>query len=165
MVEKFIEVLQTPLDERETLDEDSKGQAAMLGIQIETIMHSQYGDDQKKYADKARSLVFNLKDTRNPDLKRNLMNGVITAWDLVTMSVKDLASDAVKKQREKTTEINMAARRTDWMIENAKATIGFFTCKKCKSKNTTYFQMQTRGADEPMTNFITCKDCLTQWKS
>jgi DNA-directed RNA polymerase subunit M/transcription elongation factor TFIIS len=89
------------------------------------------------------------------------MNGVITAWDLVTMSVKDLASDAVKKQREKTTEINMAARRTDWMIENAKATIGFFTCKKCKSKNTTYFQMQTRGADEPMTNFITCKDCLT----
>jgi hypothetical protein len=45
MVEKFIEVLQTPLDERETLDEDSKGQAAMLGIQIETIMHSQYGDD------------------------------------------------------------------------------------------------------------------------
>ena len=62
----------------------------------------------------------------------------------------------------------MASRRTDLQMEqlmkNSKES-GFFTCKKCKSKKTVYHQMQTRGADEPMTNFITCIDCKHQWKN
>ena len=41
---------------------------------------------------------------------------------------------------------------------------GFFTCKKCKSKKTTYTQAQTRSADEPMTTFVTCLSCDFRWK-
>lgn len=41
---------------------------------------------------------------------------------------------------------------------------GIFTCGKCRSKYTTYFQMQTRSADEPMTVFVTCKKCGNRWK-
>ena len=41
---------------------------------------------------------------------------------------------------------------------------GLFTCGKCKSKRTTYYQLQTRSADEPMTTFVTCKDCSKRWK-
>jgi len=41
---------------------------------------------------------------------------------------------------------------------------GIFQCKKCKSKKTTYFSLQTRSADEPMTNFITCLNCNNRWK-
>jgi transcription elongation factor S-II len=51
-----------------------------------------------------------------------------------------------------------------YLKEHAK-TDGFYTCKKCGSKHTTYFQMQTRGADEPMTNFITCINCGNKWKN
>jgi DNA-directed RNA polymerase subunit M/transcription elongation factor TFIIS len=40
----------------------------------------------------------------------------------------------------------------------------FFRCGKCKKNNCTYFQMQTRSADEPMTTFITCLVCLNRWK-
>lgn len=36
---------------------------------------------------------------------------------------------------------------------------GVFTCPKCKSKNTTFTQVQTRGGDEPMTNMVECLDC------
>ncbi len=41
---------------------------------------------------------------------------------------------------------------------------GLFTCGKCKSKRTTYYQMQTRSADEPMTTFATCHNCDKRWK-
>ena len=39
-----------------------------------------------------------------------------------------------------------------------------FTCRKCKSKKCTYYQMQTRSADEPMTTYVSCIDCGNRWK-
>ena len=42
---------------------------------------------------------------------------------------------------------------------------GLFTCSKCKSKKTTYYEMQTRSADEPMTAFVSCLNCGKRWKS
>jgi len=39
-----------------------------------------------------------------------------------------------------------------------------FKCGKCKERNCTYFQMQTRSADEPMTTFVTCLTCSNRWK-
>jgi len=39
-----------------------------------------------------------------------------------------------------------------------------FTCYKCKSKECSYYQLQTRSADEPMTTFVTCINCGTRWK-
>ena len=41
---------------------------------------------------------------------------------------------------------------------------GVFKCKKCGSRKTTYYSLQTRSADEPMTNFITCVMCKNRWK-
>ena len=41
---------------------------------------------------------------------------------------------------------------------------GAFKCGKCKSKRTTYYQLQTRSADEPMTTFVTCHNCDNHWK-
>ena len=42
--------------------------------------------------------------------------------------------------------------------------VGQFKCGKCKSVKTTYYQMQTRSADEPMTTFVTCMGCGNRWK-
>lgn len=41
---------------------------------------------------------------------------------------------------------------------------GMFRCGKCKTRKTTYYQMQTRSADEPMTTFVTCINCGNKWK-
>ena len=37
-------------------------------------------------------------------------------------------------------------------------------CDKCTHRNTDYFQLQTRSADEPMTTFVTCMCCSHKWK-
>ena len=138
MILKFIEILQTPMADEKAYDKDRLFMSANLAIEIENIMFEKY-KDIKAYSDKARSLVFNLKDPKNPDLRFYVMTGQLEPLQLVTMSPKDLASEAAKQERKATTESNMQSRRTDWHIENAKATKGFFTCKKCKSQNTTYF--------------------------
>ena len=39
-----------------------------------------------------------------------------------------------------------------------------FTCPKCHQKKCTYYQLQTRAADEPMTTFVTCINCGKRWK-
>ena len=49
--------------------------------------------------------------------------------------------------------------------QNIEAATDIFTCRKCKSKKCTYYQLQTRSADEPMTIFVTCLDCGTRWKT
>lgn len=46
---------------------------------------------------------------------------------------------------------------------------GFHKCFKCASQRkpaykTTFYEMQTRSADEPMTQFITCHSCGNRWK-
>lgn len=56
----------------------------------------------------------------------------------------------------------------DLMMEKARTMeegyTGLFQCGKCKSTKTTYYQMQTRSADEPMTTFVTCITCNNRWK-
>lgn len=41
---------------------------------------------------------------------------------------------------------------------------GMFKCGRCKSLKTTYYSLQTRSSDEPMTCFVTCTDCKNRWK-
>jgi DNA-directed RNA polymerase subunit M/transcription elongation factor TFIIS len=40
-----------------------------------------------------------------------------------------------------------------------------FKCSRCKQNNTTYFQLQTRSADEGITTFHQCLNCSHRWKT
>jgi transcription elongation factor S-II len=48
---------------------------------------------------------------------------------------------------------------------NIAASTDTFTCRKCKQNKCTYYQMQTRSADEPMTVYISCVNCGNRWKT
>jgi DNA-directed RNA polymerase subunit M/transcription elongation factor TFIIS len=48
---------------------------------------------------------------------------------------------------------------------NVAAATDTFTCRKCKGNKCTYYLMQTRSSDEPMTCFIQCTICNNRWKT
>ena len=56
------------------------------------------------------------------------------------------------------------ALRKQLTVDAESAPDGAFTCSKCRSKKTTFYEMQTRSADEPMTLFIQCLSCGSRWK-
>jgi transcription elongation factor S-II len=62
-----------------------------------------------------------------------------------------MASTQKRKEREliKKNEIN------DAMTGTSQGTTDMFKCSNCKKRNCSYYQMQTRSADEPMTTFVT----------
>ena len=39
-----------------------------------------------------------------------------------------------------------------------------FKCRKCGSRSCSYYEIQTRSADEPMTQFINCLNCGNRWR-
>jgi DNA-directed RNA polymerase subunit M/transcription elongation factor TFIIS len=49
--------------------------------------------------------------------------------------------------------------------DNIQASTDMYTCKKCRSTRCTYYEMQTRSADEPATIFVTCLDCGKHFRS
>ena len=39
-----------------------------------------------------------------------------------------------------------------------------FQCGRCGSRSCSYYEVQTRSADEPMTQFVNCLKCNNRWK-
>ena len=54
----------------------------------------------------------------------------------------------------------------DQVIYETRTDMGtdLFHCGRCGGKNCSYYQLQTRSADEPMTTFVTCLICGKKWK-
>lgn len=48
---------------------------------------------------------------------------------------------------------------------NMEAATDTFVCRKCRNNKCTYYQLQTRSADEPMTVYVTCLTCNNRWKT
>ena len=67
-------------------------------------------------------------------------------------------------EKWKTLIENKKIRDENKYIPKIEASTDDFTCGKCKSTKCTYYQLQTRSADEPMTTFVTCLDCGNRFK-
>ncbi len=59
--------------------------------------------------------------------------------------------------------LNKKMDETNSSMAQPEATSDQFKCPKCKSRRSTFYQLQTRSADEPMTTFLTCCDCKKKW--
>jgi len=109
------------------------------------------------YLDRLRSLFLNLK---NEELLSQLKNKEITPQSLAFMTHQEMNPEHWRALIDKKIK-----RDANKYTTNIKASTDMFTCKKCKSKRCTYYELQTRSADEPATIFVTCLDCGKNWKS
>ncbi|KAF9681175.1 hypothetical protein SADUNF_Sadunf06G0198200 [Salix dunnii] len=70
-----------------------------LASEIEAELFKLFGGVNKKYKEKGRSLLFNLKDRSNPELREKVMSGVITPGQLCSMTAEELASKELSEWR------------------------------------------------------------------
>lgn len=145
-------------------DDDYKDYGAnceKMGAEIEDSIHQEFPKTDMKYKNRVRSRISNLKDPKNPNLRKNVLSGAIDLLHFARMSAEEMASDELKELRQ---VITKEAIREHQMAKTSGTMSSLFQCGKCKKKNCTYNQVQTRSADEPMTTFVLCNECGNRWK-
>lgn len=132
-----------------------------LAEELEEAIFQEFRNTDMRYKNRVRSRIANLKDSKNTTLRSNFLAGAIQASRLATMTAEEMASDEMKKMRDKFKKeaINDAQLAT---VQGTKTDL--LKCGKCKKRNCTYNQIQTRSADEPMTTFVLCNECGNRWK-
>lgn len=116
---------------------------------------------KNRYRSKFLSIKYNLEHS---DLSHRINSGQLNISEVpnmnaMTMDPNGRAANAYRERKEYHIKRLLAAKK-----EEEEDFTGVFTCGKCRSKKTTYYQMQTRSADEPMTSFVTCLKCGKRWK-
>ncbi|XP_043117269.1 transcription elongation factor A protein 3 isoform X20 [Puntigrus tetrazona] len=158
--DKCIEMLAAALrtdDDYKDYGTNCEGMAA----EIEDHIYQEIKATDMKYKNRVRSRISNLKDPKNPNLRKNVLAGAIDLNRIAIMTAEEMASDELKQLRNVMTQ---EAIREHQMAKTGGTTTDLLQCGKCKKKNCTYNQVQTRSADEPMTTFVLCNECGNRWK-
>ncbi|XP_053183083.1 transcription elongation factor A protein 3 isoform X4 [Scomber japonicus] len=132
-----------------------------MAAEIEDLIYQENKATDMKYKNRVRSRISNLKDPKNPGLRRNVLAGSIDLIRIATMSAEEMASDELKQLRN---DLTQEAIREHQMAKTGGTSTDLLQCGKCKKRNCTYNQVQTRSADEPMTTFVLCNECGNRWK-
>uniref|UniRef100_A0A8C5LTJ5 Uncharacterized protein n=1 Tax=Leptobrachium leishanense TaxID=445787 RepID=A0A8C5LTJ5_9ANUR len=158
--DKCVEMISAALK----IDDDFKlfgANCDRLAFEIEENIYNEIKATDMKYRNRVRSRISNLKDPKNPNLRKNVLCGVVTAHKIATMTAEEMASDELRELRNTLTK---EAIREHQMAKTSGTQTDLLQCDKCKKKNCTYNQVQTRSADEPMTTFVLCNECGNRWK-
>ncbi|XP_034467656.1 transcription elongation factor A protein 3 isoform X6 [Hippoglossus hippoglossus] len=132
-----------------------------MAAELEDHIYQEIKATDMKYKNRVRSRISNLKDPKNPGLRRNVLARSIDLGRIASMSAEEMASDELKQLRNVLTQ---EAIREHQMAKTGGTSTDLLQCSKCRKKNCTYNQVQTRSADEPMTTFVLCNECGNRWK-
>lgn len=124
-----------------------------------TLIYSRNNDisDNLMYAiynDKLQEIIININPTsfiKNNYLYNAIMNNEIDAKTVGFLTPDEIFPDAWRNIKEK--------REYRRFKEENMASTDMYKCYKCGERKCKVSMMQTRGADEPMTTFISCLVC------
>lgn len=114
-----------------------------LADAIEKAMFETFDGTSPQYKTKFQQLHFNLKDSKNPDLRRKMVLGEIDPKLLIHMAPEELASDVKREENQRIRDRKLFDAAPS---QAKKATTDQFQCGKCRQRKCTYYQMQTRSA-------------------
>ena len=126
------------------------------------------------YIDKFRTLYFNLQTSQ---IREQIINKMIKPQDLAFMTHQEMLPDKwekiikdikIKNQNKYTPKIEASTDNFECYkchaIETKRASEEKRQVKREEYTQCSYYQLQTRSADEPMTTYVTCIKCGTRWK-
>ena len=159
---------------KETIDEYVKDKKLSLNLEKGIFNYSLREANNHNVVKKWDNVYFvELYITRYRTIHQNIMNPVV----LEKIKSKKVRVDKISFMNHQ--ELNPEhwapfIEEKKILLENKfspnlEASTDDFTCFKCKSagrphNKCTYYQLQTRSADEPMTTFVTCLQCGCRWK-
>ena len=126
------------------------------------------------YIDKFRTIYQNLQNKEVSDL---ILNKKIKSYELPFMTHQEILPDKWDPLIE-----DLKIKNKNKYTPKIEASTDNFECNKCKPievslatkegratdrnqyTQCSYYQLQTRSADEPMTTFVTCIKCGTRWR-
>ncbi len=118
---------------------------------------------QNMYQMVVRRIIANLSPNSyvlgGSNLLQKLVKKDITMDTFVTMNVMDYSPTLYANLREQ------QQLREQRQLEGNRAMVtDMFKCGRCHKRECTFYEMQTRSADEPMTKFISCINCGNHWR-
>ena len=108
------------------------------------------------YLDKFKMIYFTIK---KDEIKEKIKIGVLITKDLAYKTHQEIYPEKWKQMMD-----NKKIRLENKYFPKIEASTDTFECRRCKKNRCTYYQAQTRSADEPMTVFVTCLECGNRWK-
>ena len=114
------------------------------------------------YLSRIRSIYTNLKTDSylaNHTFKDKILNDQIDPTKISSLSNYDIFPEVWEELLLKLSEKDKLKYEL-----KPEAMTDMFKCRKCGGRSCSYYEFQTRSADEPMTQFITCLDCNNNWK-
>jgi DNA-directed RNA polymerase subunit M/transcription elongation factor TFIIS len=114
------------------------------------------------YSSIARTVVGNLNPNtyiQNKNLFKRFEDGELSLEEIASFGHTDLYPEIWKDSL-----IRQFEREKRQLEGNRSMATDQFLCKGCKKRECTYYELQTRSADEPMTIFIQCLNCGKRWR-
>ena len=114
------------------------------------------------YLSKIRSMYVNINKNsyvKNENFLKRILSNDIDIKTISYLEIYDIYPENWKLL------FDMKAEKDKKKSElKPEAMTDSYKCRKCGSRETSYYEVQTRSADEPMTQFITCLKCENRWK-
>jgi DNA-directed RNA polymerase subunit M/transcription elongation factor TFIIS len=113
------------------------------------------------YVNKIITLYNNLDKesyVKNEYFLKRLLDGEFDIENIAFLSPQDINKEHWKKylDRQNANDEFLYSRTVGTLTNEYK-------CGRCRERNCSYYQLQVRSSDEPMTTFINCLNCGNKW--
>lgn len=117
---------------------------------------------KKIYMNKFLQIYYNTNpdsSVNNTSFLKKIKEGKIEITDIPKMTPQEIFPEHWEKLQEK-------QRATDEFLylKKPESNTDEFKCSKCRQRKCTYYELQTRSMDEPMTKFVRCLVCDYRWQ-
>ena len=96
---------------------------------------------------------------KNPRLLARVLDGEFKLSEIPSMSAFEMFPEKWFELKDK-----LLQREQKILEGNKSRATDQFKCRRCGKRECTYYELQTRSADEPMTCFISCLNCGKEWR-